>query len=52
MIIRRLDLTYNLIAGTIPSAMGLMTGLAFLSLQSNAFVGTIPVSLTALSQLT
>ena len=49
---RRLDLTSNVIGGTIPSSLGVLLALTFFSLQSNAFVGTIPTTFTALTKLT
>ena len=46
-----LDLGFNQLSGTIPSAIGSLAKLEILELRDNQLSGTIPVELGGLSQL-
>jgi Leucine-rich repeat (LRR) protein len=46
-----LDLTANLLSGTIPSSIGMLTNLDFLDLADNTLNGTIPTEMGLLSKL-
>lgn len=46
-----LDLPLNDISGTIPSEIGLMSNLNWLSLSNNALTGTIPLEINSMPDL-